>query len=310
MALGGALILGDGKEAGAASLVERLGHPPTARLLMIHADDVGMCRSVNRTSIHALTEGSVSSASAMVPCPWFPALAAWLGENPQADVGLHLTLTSEWRHYRWGPVAPAAEVPGLVDPDGFLWRRVEDVVAHAKPREVEREIRAQIARARHFGMRPTHVDSHMGTLFETAGFFEAYVRVAREEKLVPMLPEITPDLKGAASILERDYAPALKRLRGEGYVVIDRLVLSLEGDDLEARRRSFHALLDGLKPGVTELIVHLSGDDDEARNITGSWPRRHAEYRLFTDPATRKAIADRGISLVGYRELGRLFLKS
>src|SRR5687768_7497171 len=166
------------------SLVERLGFGKDERVLMIHADDVGMCHSVNAASIKAMTEGVVSSASVMVPCPWFPEIAAWSREHPEADLGLHLTLTSEWRQYRWRPVSPPDQVRGLIDPEGFMWRSVADVKKHASAREVETEIRAQIERALKFGMKPTHVDSHMGTLFADSAFFEAYVRVARDVKII------------------------------------------------------------------------------------------------------------------------------
>ena len=165
---------------------------PDERIFILHADDSGMCHSANAATIRAMSEGVVSSTSVMVPCPWFPEMAAWAREHPEMDVGVHLTLTSEWRHYRWGPVAPREQVPGLVDEEGFLWRRVEDVIAHASPQEVEIEVRAQIERALRFGIKPTHIDSHMGTLFAHPEYFEIYVRLSREYGIPAMLPRPTP----------------------------------------------------------------------------------------------------------------------
>lgn len=304
---GAALTLTRGARSEEKSLVERLGHPREARLLMIHADDIGMCRSVNRASTEALLNGVVSSGSVMVPCPWFPEAAEWSQQHPQADLGLHLTLTSEWRHYRWRPVAPPDRVKGLLDPDGFMWRRVEDVVKHASSEEVALEIRAQIDRARQFGMKPTHVDSHMGTLFAHPKFFEVYLRVARETRLLPMIPGPTPDILEEAKALGVDYAALTRELAAQGFVVLDRLSIGLNANGLEPRRAELKEFVRSLKPGVTELIVHLAGDDDEIRHVTGNWERRYLEYRLCTDPDTRAFIRDQGVKLVGYRELAALW---
>lgn len=289
------------------ALVERLGFKPDARLLMIHADDLGMSHSVNAASEKALTEGVASSASCMVPCPWFPAIAAWSRENPDADLGLHLTLTSEWQLYRWRPVAHPDQVKGLMDPDGFLWRSVAEVKAHAKPAEVETEIRAQVARARHFGMKPTHVDSHMGTLFADPQFFAAYVRVAKETGIMPMLPGPTPAIIEEARQLGMDYPPLVRKLKGEGYVFLDVLNTSIQGATYEERQEAFHQFVRGLTPGVTELIVHLAGDDQEIQHITNNWRNRYNEFRLLTAPETRAFLREQHVTLVGYRQLSKLW---
>lgn len=297
------------RAAGEKTLAERLGYAPDARLLMIHADDIGMCHSVNRASARAMTEGVVSSGSAMAPCPWFPELVTWAKEHPEADLGLHLTLTSEWRHYRWRPLSPPDRVKGLIDLDGFMWRSVADVRRHAKPEEVETEIRTQIEYARKWGLKLTHVDSHMGTLFADPGFFQAYVRVAKEQDVMPMLPGPTPEILLQARALGLDYLALVKQLQGQGYVVLDRLVTSLEGETYEARKREFGQFVRGLKPGVTELIVHLSGDEEEIRNITGNWGNRYNEYRLFTEPESKALLKEQGVELVGYRKLASLWRK-
>lgn len=305
-AMGQPGLLGAQKE-GEKSLAERLGFKPDARLLMIHADDLGMSHSVNAASIGALTEGVASSASVMVPCPWFPEMAAWSREHPDADLGLHLTLTSEWQLYRWRPVAPPDQVKGLIDADGFLWRSVEEVKAHAKPAEVETEIRAQVARARHFGMKPTHLDSHMGTLFADPQFFAAYVRVSKETGIMPMLPGPTPEIVAMARGMGMDYPPLVRKLQGEGYVFLDVLNTSLQGGTYDERREAFHQFVRGLTPGVTELICHLAGDDQEIQHITGNWRNRYNEFRLFTDPQSRAFLKEQGVTLIGYRQLAKLW---
>ena len=289
-----------------SQILSRLGCDPGERHLIVHADDAGMCHSANAATIRAMSQGIVSSTSVMVPCPWFPEMAAWAREHPEMDVGIHLTLTSEWKYYRWGPVAPREKVPGLIDEEGFLWRRVEDVVAHASPEEVEIEVRAQIERALRFGVTPTHIDSHMGTLFAHPDYLAVYTRLSREYGIPAMLPRPTPEqiqkIQGAAWIAER-----ITALEEAGFLFLDRLILSLEGDTVEERRESFYAALRELKPGVTQLIVHLMEDDPEARHIAGSWRTRHVELQLCTDPKIRQRIADEGIQLLGYRPLKALW---
>jgi len=287
------------------TLAERLGYKATDKLLIIHADDVGMCHSVNAATIQAMEKGVVTCASIMVPCPWMPEIAAYCRDHPDADFGLHLTLNSEWKYYRWRPVAPGTEVASLLDAEGFLPRTVLEVAAHARPAEVEKEVRAQIARARAFGIRPTHVDSHMGTLFFRA-FFPIYTRAARESGLVPMLPGPTPERIQQAKLLGLDMPAIYAALTREGFVFLDALYENAQGDTLEARRQHYYDLFRRLKPGVTEIIVHLSLNDDEIRHITSSWEARWNEYQIFTDPRTKELLDSLGIKLIGYRQLRAL----
>ncbi len=287
------------------TLAERLGYKATDKLLIIHADDVGMCHSVNVATIQAMEKGVVSSASIMIPCPWMPEIAAYCRAHPDADFGLHLTLTSEWQLYRWRPVTPINEVPGLIDTEGFLPHTVEEVVAKSKPAEVEREIRAQIQRAKAFGIKPTHVDSHMGTLF-TGPFMSAYTKVAKEFDIVPMLMKATKERIEQGKTLGIDPVKIEKELTPQGYVFLDMLHETIKGNTLETRREYIYDLLRNLKPGVTEIIVHLIMDDEEAKHITGSWQNRYNEYLILTDPKTRQLINSLGIKLIGYKELNKL----
>ena len=167
----------------AQTLVERLGYPPGTKLIIVHADDLGETHSVNAAAIKALQGGTINSASLMVPCPWFPEIADYAKSHPDADFGLHLTLTSERVYYRWGPVAPADKVPSLVDQNGYFhhdWEENE----HINAKEVEIELRAQIERALAMGVRPTHLDSHQYRLIMNGKeLFDAMLRVAHEYKL-------------------------------------------------------------------------------------------------------------------------------
>ena len=165
------------------SIAERLGYPANSKLLIIHADDLAVAHSQDAASFDALDKGAATSASIMVPCPWLTEVADYAKAHPDADLGLHLTLSAEWKSYRWGPVESKDKVPSLLDPAGYLWPEVEPAVRSIKPDEAEREIRAQIEHAVSAGIRPTHLDSHMGVLFAKPELFAVYVKVAHDYKL-------------------------------------------------------------------------------------------------------------------------------
>src|SRR5689334_7116565 len=187
------------------TLAERLGYPRDAKLVIIHADDLGMAHSVNAATTKAFETGLVNSGSIMVPCPWLTEIAAYARANPQADLGLHLTLTSEWTNLRWGPVVSKDRVSSLLDKDGYLRLTESEAAQAADPKEVEMEIRAQIERAKSLGIVPTHLDSHMGTLYQNKALFEVLLRVARENKLpVRVAREWFPQTDFLPSLIKPD----------------------------------------------------------------------------------------------------------
>lgn len=274
------------------------------KLLMVHADDSGMCHSANAATIEALKHGMVVSTSIMMPCGWVPEMAEYARANPQADLGLHLTLTSEWGKYRWGPVAPVTQVPGLLDPSGCLYRDVRSVAMKASAKEVETELKAQIAKARQYGIQFTHVDTHMGTLFARPDYFEVYTSVAREAGVPCMLPRPTPEL--AKEMAAYPITPAmLEAAHDKGLPYLDRLVTGVPGRTVAERAESYRNFLKDLRPGITKLIVHLAMNDDEIKSITNNWEQRYADFRFFTDPETRKLMDGLGIKTITYRELAR-----
>jgi predicted glycoside hydrolase/deacetylase ChbG (UPF0249 family) len=283
---------------------DRLGKRD-AKLLMVHADDAGMCHSVNMATREALLSSSVQSASIMMPCPWVSEIAETAREHPELDLGLHLTLTSEWKYYRWRPVAAPDKVKGLLDPEGYLYRDVRSVAGHASAAEVETELRAQIERARMFGIRFTHVDTHMGTLYARPDYFEVYTKVAREAGVPPMLLRPTPE--AAAELSEYPITAAmLEAKERDGFVLLDRLITGVPGRTLEERRESYRKLLRELKPGVTKLIVHLSKDDPEIRAVSNAWEQRWSDFRFWTSDEARTLLREHNIQPITYRELGKL----
>lgn len=287
------------------TVAQGLGFGTGERLLIIHADDAGMCHSANVGTIEAMTRGVVNSASVMVPCSWMPEMAAWRREHPDLDIGVHGTLTSEWRHYRWRPVVPFDEVPGLIDPEGFLWRGVKDVALHAKADEVERELRAQVKRAIDFGLKPTHLDTHMGTVYARPDFFAAYRKVALEFRLPYLLPRLSDERLAMMDPLTRVVAAAIKnQMAGSPEFTLDDLV-SIEGDvPLEKQKDFYMEVIRKLKPGITQIIIHCGVEGDELKAVTGSHARRDMDRQAFCDPEVKRLIESEGVRLITWREIG------
>jgi len=282
------------------SLAERLGYPRDAKLLIVHADDLGMAHSVNAATIKAFETGLVNSGSIMVPCPWLSEIAAFARANPQADLGLHLTLTSEWTSFRWGPVSSRDRVSSLLDKDGYFHLTETEAAAKADPKEVEMEITAQIERARLLGIQPTHLDSHMGTLYQNKALFEVFLRVARSQKL---------PVRVARSWFSRaDFLPTTLR---PDDVYIDRILDITQTVAPQDWSKFYSDALRKLEPGVTEVVIHLAYDDAEMRAATVNHPDwgaawRQRDFEFFTSDAFRKILQENQIKLITWRELGKL----
>ena len=289
-----------GAHAQEKTIAERLGYPRDAKLLIVHADDLGMAHSVNAATIKAFETGLVSSGSIMVPCPWFSEIAAYARANPRADLGLHLTLTSEWTSFRWGPLSSKDRVSSLLDKDGYFYPLETDAASHVDPKEVELEITAQVERARASGVQPTHLDSHMGTLYQNKALFEVFLRVARKYKL---------PVRVARAWFGRADFPA--EILKTDDVYIDR-VLDINTSVAANDWASFYSdAIKKLEPGVTEVVIHLAYDDAEMRGATFDHPNWGAAWRqrdldFFTSDAFRKLLQENQIKLITWRELGKL----
>jgi predicted glycoside hydrolase/deacetylase ChbG (UPF0249 family) len=283
----------------AKTIAERLGYPPDSKLLIIHADDLAVAHSEDSASFDALDKRAVTSASIMVPCPWLSEVAAYAKAHPDADLGLHLTLTSEWKTYRWGPVASTNTVPSLLDPSGYLWADSEPAAQHIKADEVEREIRAQIERANALGIHPTHLDSHMGVLFSRPDLFAIYVKVAREYKL-PFLAFIGPNTPAQLSSVLSDKDVLLNAV-----VIADPSVRPADW-------KTFYTnAIKNLKPGLTEIIVHLGHDDAELQAVTVDHPDygaawRQRDYDAVTSTEFKKVIEENHVVLIRWKDLRKL----
>ncbi|HET7085332.1 MAG TPA: polysaccharide deacetylase family protein [Rhizomicrobium sp.] len=279
------------------SLAQRLGYDRDARLLIVHADDLGLAPGVNTAFIDGAATGRINSGSAMVPCMAFPEIAAFARSHPEADIGLHLTLTSARTAPRWAPVAPAEQVPSLIDRDGYFhqaWSSETPIV----PAQVEIELRAQIDNSYAAGLRPTHIDSHQFLLQRrNAKLFEIYVKLSREYNL-PML-------------ISREWFTAnsyFQSLLGPEDIVLDRIVTITPKTAPEQWSGFYRREIETLPPGVSELLIHPAHDGDALRNFfqnRSEWGAawRQRDFDFFTSDDFADILEKENIKLMTWREI-------
>jgi predicted glycoside hydrolase/deacetylase ChbG (UPF0249 family) len=278
--------------------------PEGGRYVIIHGDDAGMSHSVNMATIQGLEQGIVSSASIMVPCPWFKEIAIYAKAHPEKDFGIHLTLNCEWKEYRWGPVAPRESVPSLIDPEGYLWGGVADVVAHAKASEVETELRAQVKRALEFGVPVTHLDTHMGAVVSRPDLVEVYAKLGIEFN-VPVFFIRTVDV-GIAATNPQIRARGLelvKILDQHRLPVLDTMTQYYTGESYETKKKMYLQAIEETKPGVRYLIIHCGYNNEELQAITSSSQLRDNDRRAFTDPEMIAAVKKTGVEIVTWKQV-------
>ncbi|MEO9894252.1 polysaccharide deacetylase family protein [Aurantibacter sp.] len=290
---------------------EKLGWPAGKKVIMLHADDIGMCPEANDAAEKMLNEGAIQSAAVMIPCPNAEEFIVWAKNNPKMDVGLHLTLTSEWKTYRWGTITPEEEVPGLIDEERKMWHEVPQVVQHASAEEVEKEIRSQIEQSIEWGYKPDHIDTHMGTLFGHPSYVKVYMKVA-EEYGIP------------ANIIDISNPKVLAEFRSKGYPMDESVVKMSEAYSMpkldyftsapnaktyEEKVASFKTLIEGLDSGLTEIIFHPSVLTENLKSITGSWQQRSWESQMFSDPDLIKFFEEEGIIFTNWKEIMERFNK-
>ncbi|HEX6466250.1 MAG TPA: polysaccharide deacetylase family protein, partial [Terriglobales bacterium] len=233
-------------------------------------------------------------ASILVPCPWFPEVVKFAHEHPDADLGIHLALNSEWTPYRWGPVSPKDKVPSLLDAEGYM-PLTEDIVARqARIPEVETELHAQIDRAQHAGIKLSHFDTHKGTVLGTTDLFTTYLKMGQEYH--------TPVL------LERRPFPGAQ-LNPEA-ILVDK-VLQITPDVPPSQwLDAYKKMLAPLPPGSYQLIVHLGYDDEELRGATCDHPNwgaawRQRDFDMVRSPEFQSFLKQQGFILVSWHDLAR-----
>ena len=293
-------------------LNERLGHGPEEKLVIIHADDIGMCHSANRASLAALQKGLVTCGAVMFPCPWVLEFAKMFKEIPDVPIGVHLTVTCEWEFYRWGPVAPRGQVAGLIDAQGYLPHRGPEVAARVTALEFEREVRAQIERAFELGFHPTHIDHHMIVPPQRKDLFEIYVRLGKEYGIPPQIFRFHEN--DYAGLREQGVdASYFDRLEAEGFPIIDgRLRARAGGKTLDELRAAYHESFRRAKPGVNMIKLHLGMYDDELIGVMGEEraAARFNDFQVFTSEMTRQAAQEAGVKIISWKPIKEAFDKA
>lgn len=283
----------------------KLGFPEGKKVILLHMDDVGMCAEANAAAKKYIENGQLLSGAVMMPCPEAESFIEWVKDHPQADIGVHLTLTSEWKNYRWGPLTDPVRVPGLIDPEGKMWHDVPDVVMHASAQQVETEIRAQIDKFLSLGLKPGHMDTHMGTLYGSLEYVRVFLKVA-EEYHIP------------ANVIDLSDPEVASQFRQAGYPIDDEVIRNIgeyrlpkldnftsvpNGSTYHEKRTSFLNLIKSLQPGLTEIIFHPSVLSENLKSITGSWQQRVWESELFADPEVIRFFKDEGVIITNWKEI-------
>ena len=319
------------------SYAEKLGYPKDRKVVIFHVDDAGMSFESNQGTFQAIQEGVATSCSVMMPCPWAGTFLRLSKEMPGMDIGLHLVLTSEWKTYRWEPLAGRTLVPGLLDPEGSFWPSVEEVVAHASAEEVYLELKAQVDRALQNGIQPSHLDSHMGTLFASPEFLETYLKVGLEYQIPIMFPggnnklitesfqqPIIEQLKKEGKYKEGMELPTPdilleaqamgEKIWNSGFPVLDDL--HKDSGDWRPEKRTFSQVeltqykimkfketLDQLEPGLAMIIIHCSENTENFQRFSGSGTSRQADLEAMLSRELKTYIEEEEIILTTWRDV-------
>ena len=280
------------------TLAEQLGYTRSDILLIVHADDLAIHKDQTDGALDAMHNGLVTTGSVMVPCPDFDRMASIWRADPNLDLGLHLTLNTGHRaEYRWKPLLPIEKVPSLYNPDGYMWRGLKEFGENLRITESLMEIEAQIKKALAIGLKPTHIDTHMGVYNIHPRLAKGVMMLSRKYNL-PMLPS----------------PYHIEEMREKGYVYPDTIwmYLLIAGEKYFPwnRKKMYHRFLRNLKPGVHELIIHPSFMSKEYERYVWRPYVLTEDHAYWTSPDTKALINKLGIILIGYRELQKLQAKN
>jgi len=280
------------------NLAEQLGYPKDSKLLIIHADDMGLANSVNTACIKAFENNGITSGSIMMPCPWALEIAGYAKDHPGMDVGVHLTMTAEWNLYKWGGIIPSDQIPSLLDSKGYFYPSVEELGKVAKGAEAEKELRAQIDKLISLGVQPTHIDTHMGSVLANPELIKIYMNLSD----VYHLPVLFP--RAYLTWFPAEMAKAL----GTKIFLLDNLFMlepqMIKGNWIDAYKKG----ISELKPGLNQMIVHLALDNDEMKAISkghddyGSAWRQH-DLDLVLSSEFKDLLKSNHVILITWRQI-------
>ncbi len=283
------------------TLAEKLGYPKDAKLLILHADDAGVSHSEDSATIAAFEQKGITSSSIMVPCPWF----AYAKQHPELDWGIHSTLTSEWKYYKWDGVLPSSEIPSLVSKDGYMYSSVEEFAKNAKPADVEKELRAQIEKATSFGIKLTHIDNHMGSILASPEMIAVYQKVGKEYHLPVLAP---------TNMIHMMAPQMAKYIDTNNIVVVDNFVSAYPAIGADKWKDFYNQTIQNLKPGLNEIIFHLAFDDDEMKAIAVDHPDfgavwRQRDFEYVTSDEFKNLLKQNSIYLITWGDIQKVMYK-
>ncbi|MEO2142810.1 MAG: polysaccharide deacetylase family protein, partial [Flavobacteriaceae bacterium] len=289
-------ILGETNYKPYDNLIEKLGYSKNDRLLILHADDIGLSKSVNKASFNALQKRYISSGSVMMTCEYISEVGQFAIQNPEIDLGLHLTVTSEWKNYKWDGVLDPSETPSLINKKGELFNNKKKFILNADPEDLRKELQAQIDLSRSIGINPTHIDSHEGALFFDQDLFKVYLELGKENKLPVFIPKLV-----AVHFDENFPKP-------KNTVVIENFYMAEPDIGFNDWESYYLDILNELKPGLSQLIVHLAYDNDEMKSITVDHPNygskwRNLDYNIVSSDKFQKALIKNNIKLITWKEI-------
>lgn len=286
------------------SWAQRLGYPSDKKVVVLHAHDMGLCYESNAAAEKLLADGVVQSTSAMAPCPWFANCASWAKLNPTHDVGLQLTLNSGLSQYRWKPVAQHGLAASLVDSQGFLWPTTLQTTVNASVDDIEHELEAQLQQAKLQGLNPSHLTTHLGTLYSRLDFTEAYLRFARRNWIPAVVLELTPE--------------RIESFRDQGYPLPEGLMEVIEqyplprvdhlkfvpmAESKKEKREKTLDLFESLPNGLTQVAFAPAEVSEGLRRIDDRWQQRVWEFELFSDPKLADLLRSKGVIFTNWREI-------
>lgn len=277
--------------------VEKLGFNQGDRLVILHVDDVGMCRGSNRAYLELIDAGMVKTGSVMVPCPWAGEILSVAQENPSLDLGVHLTLTCEYNDYRWGPVSSSSDVSSLVEADGRFWKTVADLGQNVHPDEAIQEQQAQVAQVADRGIEFTHIDTHMGASL-IPQLSASYVTLGVGSQVPPLLSR--------QHMAQQGQQDKIEQLESAGLPLVDAFRITpfyTENPPEKPSADVYETVLQELPSGITYFSLHPNapGDIEHISPHSAAW--RIFEYEYFQSDRLRVFLRENKIYPIGYREL-------
>ena len=305
------------------NIAERLGYDKNAKLLIIHADDIGIAHSINIASFDAYKNNAINSGAAMIPSPWIKEVAEFHKEYPKYDIGIHLTLTAEWKNYKWGGISSSNEIPSLLNEYNEFYDNTSDVNINADPEEVRKELQAQIDYARSLGINPSHIDSHMGAIAVNKDLWRVFIEVGHKNKLVSMawrsrilnlfdedfpVPDYIVPVNDIYMLYPEADRTFLENAANED--IANTLIVNdvYKYDDFF---NLYSSKVKSLTPGLNVFLLHLGYDNEELRAVTVDHPEygslwRQLDYDVFNSDEFKKVLEDNDIKLVTWGDIKRV----